>query len=99
MFGLFRKKDPDEKVYRPGGCLTATLVKISGGYLSYRGHKGDLSMVPIDQIKAVSLSSCGLGSSQVVVTGAGSELARFSKLPTNLAAKTMIWIKDNLNLA
>jgi len=99
VFNFFGSKKSSDLTFFPGGRLSATKIEIDDGYLYFRGRSGEVSLVPLDTITAVSLSSCGAGSSRLVITGEGSELATLPKLPTPWAVSALKWLTKNLNLA
>lgn len=86
-----------KKEFKPGGFLGNILLKIDNGELSYRSAYGAKFSVSIDDITAVSSTSAGFGKSVLIITGAGSELARSESMPSSWTDKSIEWIKSEID--
>lgn len=98
LYQAQNKPKPGEKVFKPGGVLGNIKITIDDNFVKYRGAYGDSAMIPIKNINAITTSPNGSGSSDVIFTGNGSELARIYKLPSSWAEKTMVWLINELKL-
>jgi hypothetical protein len=70
---------------------------VENDYINYRGAYGDSSKVPLSALDFISTSANGMGKSDVVFAGHGSELARVKKLPTTWADAIMNWAQQQIS--